>query len=64
MVTVAVNCCCVVTGTLAVVGLMETEMGTGVALMVMVAGADFEPSATEVAVSVTVAGVGTAAGAL
>jgi hypothetical protein len=64
LLTVAVNCCCVVTGTEAVVGLMETEMGTGVALMVMVAGADFEPSATEVAVSVTVAGVGTAAGAL
>jgi len=64
LVTVAVNCCCVLTGTEAVVGLMETEMGTGVALMVMVAGADFELSATEVAVSVTVAGVGTVAGAL
>jgi len=43
---------------------METEMGTGPALMVMVAGADFVTSATEVAVSVTVAGVGTAAGAV
>jgi len=43
---------------------METEMGTGPALMEMVAGADFVPSATEVAVSVTVAGVGTAAGAV
>jgi hypothetical protein len=43
---------------------METEMGTGAALMEMIAGADFEWSATEVAVSVTVAGVGTAAGAV
>ncbi len=45
-------------------GLMETEMGTGVRLMDMMAGADFELSATEVAVSVTVAGVGTTAGAM
>ena len=60
----AVNCCCVVTGTEAEVGLMETEMGTGVALMVMVAMFDFVPSAIEMAVSVTLAGVGTAAGAV
>jgi len=64
LVTVAANCCCFVTAREAEVGLMETEMGTGPALMVMVAGADFVPSATEVAVSVTVAGVGTAAGAV
>ena len=64
MVTVAANCCCVVTGREAEVGLMETEMGTGAALTVMVAVFDFVPSATEVAVSVTVAGVGTAAGAV
>jgi hypothetical protein len=44
------------------VGLMETAMG-GAAVTVMIAGADFEPSATEVAVSVTVGGVGTLAGA-
>jgi hypothetical protein len=43
---------------------METEMGTGAALMEMIAAADFEWSATEVTVSVTVAGVGTAAGAV
>jgi len=43
---------------------METEMGTGVALMVMVAMFDFVPSAIEMAVSVTLAGVGTAAGAV
>ena len=64
LLTVAVNCCCVLTATEAVVGLMATEMGTGVALMVMVAALDFVPSAIEVAVSVTVAGVGTAAGAV
>jgi len=64
LLTVAVNCCCVVTGTEADVGLMVTEMGTGVALMEMIAGADFELSAMEVAVSVTLAGVGTAAGAV
>jgi hypothetical protein len=64
LVTVAANCCCTVTGREAAVGLMETEMGTGAALMEMIAGADFEWSATEVAVSVTVAGVGTAAGAV
>ena len=43
-------------------GLMETTMG-GAAVMVMIADADFELSATEVAVSVTVGGVGTVAGA-
>jgi hypothetical protein len=64
LLTVAVNCCCVVTGTEADVGLMDTEMGTAVALMEMRAGADFELSAMEVAVSVTLAGVGTAAGAV
>jgi hypothetical protein len=42
---------------------METEMGSGVAVTVMVAAADFVPSATEVAVRVTVAGAGTTAGA-
>jgi hypothetical protein len=43
-------------------GTTATEM-TAVALMVMVAEADFVPSETEVAVSVTVAGFGRAAGA-
>jgi len=64
LLTVAVNCCCVLTGTEAEVGLMATEMGTTVALMVMAAALDFVPSATEVAVRVTVAGLGTAAGAV
>jgi len=44
------------------VGLMETAMG-GTAVIVMFAGADFELSATEVAISVTVGGAGTVAGA-
>jgi hypothetical protein len=46
------------------VGLTETEMGGGAAVTVIVAAADFVPSLTEVAVSVTVGGAGTAAGAL
>jgi hypothetical protein len=64
LLTVAVNCCCVVTGTVAVVGLIDTEIGTGAALIVIVAPFDFVLSATEVAVSVTVAGDGTLAGAV
>jgi hypothetical protein len=43
--------------------LTETEIA-GAAVTVMVAMADFVPSATEVAVSVTVAGAGTLAGAM
>jgi hypothetical protein len=44
-------------------GLTETEMGSGVAVTVMAAATVFVPSATDVAVSMTVAGFGTAAGA-
>jgi hypothetical protein len=44
-------------------GLTETEMAGGSAEMVMVARADFELSATEVAVNVTAGGTGTEAGA-
>ena len=45
-------------------GLTETEIGSGAAVTVIVADADFVLSATEVAFSVTVAGVGTDAGAV
>ena len=45
-------------------GLMPTEIGSGAAVTVIVAVPDFVPSATEVAFSVTVAGVGTDAGAV
>lgn len=62
--TVAANCCLVVTGREAEVGLMETEMDSGAAVTVMAATADFVPSATDVAVSVTLAGFGTTVGAL
>jgi len=40
------------------------EIGSGAAVTVIVADADFVPSATAVAFSVTVAGVGTDAGAV
>jgi len=60
-VTVAVNCWVPVTGTLAVAGETETAMG---GVMVIVAAADFVVSATETAVTVTCAGVGTADGAV
>ncbi len=60
--TEAVKLATVETCTEVDVGLMETAMG-GAAVRVMIADADFEPSATEVAVSVTVGGVGTVAGA-
>jgi len=46
------------------VGFTVTEMGGGGAVMVMVAEADLVLSATEVACSVTVAGLGAVAGAL
>jgi hypothetical protein len=46
------------------VGLTATEIGSGAALMVIVEVADLVASATEVAVSVTVGGVGTVEGAL
>jgi hypothetical protein len=45
-------------------GLTPTEIGNGAAVTVIVADADFVPSDTEVAFSVTVAGAGTAAGAV
>ncbi len=57
----AVNCCVVVAGTVAVVG--EMEMATGGAT-VTVAEADLLASACETAVIVTVAGLGMFAGAV
>ncbi len=60
-VTVAVNCRCAPVTTFAVVG--ETETATGGAT-VTVAEADLVTSACEVAVTVTVAGLGTALGAV
>ncbi len=58
--TMAINCPAVLTTTLAEVG--ETE--TVIARTVAVAAPDLDVSATEVAVSVTVAGLGTVAGAV
>ncbi len=65
LLTVAVNACVPFGPTVAVVGATETEIPAGgLSVMVMVAEPDFVVSATEVAVSVTVAGLGTLAGAL
>ena len=60
-VTVAVNCCIAFTLTFAVVGEMETAMG---GKTVTVAVADFVVSATEIAETVTCAGIGTTDGAV
>ena len=62
--TEAVKLAPVDTCTVSVVGLTDTEMAGGAAVTVITAAADFVPFATEVAVSVTVAGVGTVAGAV
>ena len=62
--TEAVKLAVVETCTESELGLTETEMGGGAAVTVTLATADFVPSAMEVAVSVTEAGVGTAAGAM
>jgi len=63
-VTVAVKACVPFTVTLAVVSDKVTEIGAAAAVTVIVADADFVVSATDVAFNVTVAGFGTAAGAL
>jgi len=60
--TVAVNCC--VTLTLKRTDVGETETETPGVVTVSVAKADLDGSATEVAVRVTAAFVGTAAGAV
>ncbi len=62
-VTFAVKACVPPTATLAV-GSDSATATTGAVVNVMVVLADFVPSATEVAVNVTVAGLGTAAGAV
>jgi hypothetical protein len=61
---VAVKTAVVDTCTDVEVGLTPTEIGSGAAVTVIVADADFVPSAIAVAFSVTVAGVGTDAGAV
>ena len=61
--TEALKLAAVDTCTEADVGLTETEIESGAAVTVMTAAADFVPSVTEVALRVTVAGTGTAAGA-
>src|SRR5439155_267330 len=60
-VTVAVNCCVAFTVTFAVGGETEAAMG---GMTVTVAVADFVVSATEIALIVTWAGLGTADGAV
>jgi hypothetical protein len=60
-VTVAVNCCCASVTTCAVVG--ETVTTTG-GSTVTTAVADFDVSATEVAVTFTCGGLGIVAGAV
>src|SRR2546430_17563365 len=60
-VTVAVNCCVAFTATFSVGGETETAMG---GVTVTVAVADFVVSATEIALIVTWAGLGTADGAV
>ena len=62
--TVAVNIIVLPMGTVAVLGERVTETPPAAAVMVIVAAAVFVPSATDVAVSFTVAGLGTAAGAV
>jgi hypothetical protein len=59
-----VNACVPAATTLAIVDESVTEIGTGGADTVIAAAADFVPSATEVAVIVTVVGEGTVAGAV
>jgi hypothetical protein len=61
LVTVAVNCCVLPAITCAVVGLIDIATP---ARMVTVAEDDFEESASEVAVTVTCAGLGTVEGAV
>jgi hypothetical protein len=61
--TAAVNACDAFTLTVADCGAIETEIGGGVPIAI-VAAADFVTSETEVAVSVTLAGLGADAGAV
>ena len=63
LLTVALNCCVAPISTVGFVGEMLTLIG-GATVTVMVAEADFVGSAVEVAVIVTVAGLGTLSGAV
>jgi hypothetical protein len=62
-VTVGVNCCVPLTATDAVLGATDTVIG-GAAVTVIVAVPVLVPSVAEVAVRVTVAGLGMVAGAV
>jgi hypothetical protein len=62
--TLALKACIPPAATLAVVGDSVTAIAVGFAVIVIVAAADLVLSLTEMAVSVTVAGVGTFAGAV
>jgi hypothetical protein len=62
--TVAVKFALVPTGTLAVVCDRVTLIGAAAAVTVIVADETFVPSATDVAVSVTLGGLGTLVGAV
>ena len=62
--TAALKFAAVETCTESDVGLTETEIAGGPAVIVKIAVADFVPSLTDVAFSVTVAGDGTDAGAV
>jgi len=62
--TVALKLCPLFTCTVALDGATPTTMPCGADVMVMVAAADLPVLATEVAVRVTVAGLGTFAGAV
>ena len=62
LVTAAVNCCALLTSTLAETG--ETETDIAGETILMLAEAVFPSSVTEVAVSVTVAGIGATLGAV
>jgi hypothetical protein len=63
LLTVALMLCVLLVCTEAVVGITATAIGGG-GVMVKVAAADFVVSVTDCAVNVTVAGAGTAAGAV
>ena len=61
--TLAENCCCPLVATVAEVGETETTMDVADSITT-VAEADFVGAATEVAVTVAFAGLGTTAGAV
>ena len=60
--TAAVNCCVALDSIVGAVGKTDTPVGAGIT--VIAAGAELVPLAAEVAVSVTIAGLGTFGGAV